>query len=76
MAKITIEAHAIDAAFEESIQENFGVTVVDRTNEPWGVVFEGEPSKIVEMVGIHWDTERAYQIADELRRQADSRPTP
>lgn len=72
MAQITIEAHAIDTEFEESIQEIFGVKIVDRTNEPWKVVFEGEHSMLIGMVRKHWGFERADAVVVELRAIADS----
>lgn len=65
MTLLTIEAHSIDGEFEKLINEN-GVTIIDRTNEPWSVVFRGERAKLIEMVKVHWDEDRAYGLGAEL----------
>lgn len=48
------DAHNLDEEFEKIIQEDYGVKIVDRTREPWSVVFEGERELLIKMVHDHW----------------------
>lgn len=54
MTKVTIEAHCADDEFEADILKEFNVTITDRSNEPWAVVFEGTRENLTAMVKKHW----------------------
>lgn len=66
MAILAIEAHNFDTTFETSIQDDYGVVIIDKAGAPWCVVFQGERDKLVAMVAEHWDAERAESIGNVI----------
>lgn len=51
---IELDAHSIDEEFEISIFKNFGVKIIDRSGEPWSVIFEGTQESLRAMTLQHW----------------------
>ncbi len=54
MAKIDLQAFCIDDEFESSILASYGVKIIDRTNAPWDVTFEGSVEGLVSMADAWW----------------------
>lgn len=67
-AQIALEAHDLTDEFRAEISAQ-GITVIDRTREPYTVVFEGELNALKIMVNKHWFIDRADWINDELDDQ-------
>jgi hypothetical protein len=67
MATLKIEAHCVDEQFEKEIKVDYGVAIIDRSDEPWCVVFEGDRSKLVAMVAEHWGEDRAKCIGQAIQ---------
>lgn len=68
MAFLTIEANDLNEEFEALILDQYGVTVRDRSGEPWTIVFEGERDELIRMFNTHWgedDPELALDPASE-----------
>ena len=54
MATIELEAFCIDDEFESSILTSYGVKIIDRTNAPWNVTFEGSREGLASMADVWW----------------------
>lgn len=54
MTFLAVEAFDLTESVEAEIKERYGVTVKDRRNEPWCVVFEGERDQLIQMFNEHW----------------------
>lgn len=54
MKYLTLEAHCLDDEFETEISRDFGVSIVDRTDEPWSVTFAGPEQGLRDMYWVHW----------------------
>lgn len=54
--RIAIDAHCADEEFEKSILTDYGVTIVDRKDEPWTIIFEGTPPNLLKMLQDHWES--------------------
>lgn len=54
MVYLTTDAHALDDEIEADMLRIYGVTIVKRKNEPWEVVFMGEPEKLRAMYAAYW----------------------
>ncbi len=63
MSKLIAESHNFDAEFEAEILQNYNVKVVDKTNAPWNVVFEGTIDNLIKMHLEHW----GYMEETEIR---------
>lgn len=53
MKYLTIEAHCL-SEIEDSIGPDFGVSIADRTDEPWAVTFAGPAQGLRDMYYTHW----------------------
>lgn len=51
---VELDAHSIDDEFEQIILKDYGVKIVDRSGEPWSVIFEGTRDQLSAMVLSHW----------------------
>lgn len=54
MTLLTVPAHCLDADFEANILKQYQVKIIDRSNEPWSVVFEGSSESLVSMYNENW----------------------
>lgn len=54
MTFLTVSAHLLTDEFVDQIQKEYQVTIKDRTDEPWTVVFEGERDDLINMFSDHW----------------------
>lgn len=54
MTFLTVEALCLDAEFEARIKTDHNVTIANRVDEPWAVVFEGAKSDLIAMFNAHW----------------------
>lgn len=68
MTYLTVCAHDVTEDFEQQILADYKVTVKDRRDEPWSVVFEGDRAALIDMFNRHW----ADGVADE--KLAESSP--
>jgi hypothetical protein len=65
MASLTVESHDLTEKFEAEIFREYGVTVKNRMDEPWCVVFEGARDQLIRMFNTHWgddDPEQALEV--------------
>jgi hypothetical protein len=67
MIHIAIEAHGLDEEFEQELAK-FDVTVADRKDEPWCVIFAGERHNLIKLVREHWYCENVDDAEDLVRR--------
>ena len=51
--RIVLDAHSLDKEFEAQLAAA-NIRVVDRIDEPWSVVFEGEQDALIDFVQEHW----------------------
>jgi len=51
---LELDAHSIDVEFEETILREYDVKIIDRSGEPWSVIFEGTREQLRSMVKNNW----------------------
>lgn len=66
MATLTIPAHLLSPEFRTEIKRDFNVDVIDESNAPWEVVFQGTPIALRAMYAVHW-ADQWGDIGDEIR---------
>ena len=54
MTKLTVESHCLDDDFKMTIKKDYNVNVIDESNAPWSVVFEGSKENLIRMYNEHW----------------------
>ncbi len=59
--KINLPAHCLDDEFEEQCAAA-GIAIIDRSQEPWSVIFEGERDALLNFVGEHWGEYTSAEI--------------
>lgn len=64
MIQVALDSHCLDAEFEAQLAAA-GIAVVDRTDEPWCVIFEGRRDVLIDFVREHWGCE-TYEDAVAL----------
>jgi hypothetical protein len=74
MATVTVPAHVIDDEFESEIAK-VDVRIIDRTNAPWAVVFEGPRAGLEAILRKSWGGEESdiQQMIDII---VDDEPAP
>lgn len=60
---IELDAYSIDDEFEQIILKDHGVKIIDRSGEPWSVIFKGTRDQLSEMVLRHWADQ--VELTDE-----------
>lgn len=63
MSTITLPAFCLDEEFESLILEDHNVRIIDRTDSPWNVTFEGSRENLISMVRIHWSEDDIANIS-------------
>ena len=61
MIQVALDSHCLDAEFEGQLADA-GITIVDRTDEPWCVIFEGDRTVLIDFVREHWGC-KSYEDA-------------
>ena len=67
MICVALDSHCLDAEFEAQLAAA-GITIADRTDEPWCVIFEGQRDVLIPFVQEHWGCEtyeEAVGMVDE-----------
>lgn len=78
MTFLTVEAFDLTEEAEETFARDFGVTIKDRSQEPFCVVFEGTRENLIAMFNEHWtdgDPDMALE-ADSPWLSEEYSPTP
>lgn len=66
MTQLTTCAYCFDEEFEAMILNAYGVRVIDKTDVPYSVVFEGDREKLAQMYTAHWSPDSDEDILDLL----------
>ena len=64
MTFLTVCAYDLNEEIIADILKEYQVTVKDRSNDPWAVVFEGSRDNLISMFNKHWTD--GGDIADQL----------
>ena len=63
MIQIAIDAHRIDEDFEQELAAR-RVRIIDRSDEPWCVIFEGSREALINLLHANWGCLDVIEAAD------------